>query len=299
MATHASDSLDEFFDFARLEHDHGLRPSSGPCHHQSEPVNLPDDVMVMDWATEEMTPICPADAFSTNDVHMQVPYEEIPTGQSAQSWPLVDAPNQSLSTVTPTAMSTWDMCTATAEQHPMQSQEPHSFAPLSSDPAREHIELIDEDDEEGSKGALGLPQEPTSTELAPSDLLSNSPSALETPVNHSRHRPPAPLRQASTASWKPASAKRKGPQSRIPLEARQILEDEFAANPYPCSWEMDIIAHQANLDVKKVRNWFNNTRARKKGEGMFLLLTTIHASRSHIQTLNLLFKRCLTTLLTH
>ncbi|KAF2628197.1 hypothetical protein BU25DRAFT_308729, partial [Macroventuria anomochaeta] len=73
-----------------------------------------------------------------------------------------------------------------------------------------------------------------------------------------------PTRHTSSASWKPASAKRKGPQSRIPLESRQILEDEFATNPYPCSWEYDIIAHQANLGVKKVRNWFNNTRARKK-----------------------------------
>jgi hypothetical protein len=43
-----------------------------------------------------------------------------------------------------------------------------------------------------------------------------------------------------------------------------MLEEEFAANPYPCSWEIDIIAHQANLDVKRVRNWYNNTRARKK-----------------------------------
>ncbi|KAH8722495.1 hypothetical protein GQ44DRAFT_622712 [Phaeosphaeriaceae sp. PMI808] len=80
-------------------------------------------------------------------------------------------------------------------------------------------------------------------------------------------RPTTPLRQSSTASRKPASAKRKGPQSRIPLEAKQILEEEFSANPYPCSWEMDIIAHQANLEVKKVRIWFNNTRARKKGDG--------------------------------
>ena len=64
----------------------------------------------------------------------------------------------------------------------------------------------------------------------------------------------------------PASSKRIGTQSRIPIEARQILEDEFANNPYPCSWEMDIIAHQANLDIKKVRNWYNNTRARKKVE---------------------------------
>ncbi|KAF1924611.1 uncharacterized protein M421DRAFT_72038 [Didymella exigua CBS 183.55] len=77
-------------------------------------------------------------------------------------------------------------------------------------------------------------------------------------------RAPLPTRQPSSASWKPASAKRKGPRCRIPLESRQILDDEFATNPYPCSWEYDIIAHQANLDVKKVRNWFNNTRARKK-----------------------------------
>ncbi|KAF2854060.1 hypothetical protein T440DRAFT_388801 [Plenodomus tracheiphilus IPT5] len=70
----------------------------------------------------------------------------------------------------------------------------------------------------------------------------------------------------SSAPWTPESAKCKGPQRRIPLEARQILEEEFAANPYPCSWEMDIVAHQANLDIKKVRNWYNNTRARKRGD---------------------------------
>jgi hypothetical protein len=83
--------------------------------------------------------------------------------------------------------------------------------------------------------------------------------------------------QACNGTWKPASAKRKGPQSRIPLEARQILEDEFAANPYPCTWELDVIAHQANLDVKKVRNWFNNTRARKKCEGKSPVIRSIDA----------------------
>lgn len=72
--------------------------------------------------------------------------------------------------------------------------------------------------------------------------------------------------RSATITRKPASAKRKGPSTRIPVEARQMLEEEFAANPYPCSWEIDIIAHQANLDVKRVRNWFNNTRARKKPE---------------------------------
>lgn len=82
-----------------------------------------------------------------------------------------------------------------------------------------------------------------------------------------RTRSTTACRPASTSTLKPASAKRKGPQSRISLEAKQILEDEFASNPYPCGWEMDIIAHQANLEVKKVKNWFNNTRARKKSDG--------------------------------
>ncbi|KAF2635723.1 hypothetical protein P280DRAFT_436648 [Massarina eburnea CBS 473.64] len=76
---------------------------------------------------------------------------------------------------------------------------------------------------------------------------------------------PAPLRRSPAVTRRPASATRKGASNRIPLEARQMLEEEFAANPYPCSWEIDVIAHQANLDVKRVRNWFNNTRARKKG----------------------------------
>lgn len=83
------------------------------------------------------------------------------------------------------------------------------------------------------------------------------------------------LKQARTSTHKPASAKRKGPSNRLPVEARQMLEEEFAANPYPCSWEMDIIAHQANLDVKRVRNWYNNTRARKKPQPSGSLLATL------------------------
>lgn len=81
--------------------------------------------------------------------------------------------------------------------------------------------------------------------------------------------------RSNTVIRKPASAKRKGPSTRLPVEARQILEEEFAANPYPCSWEIDIIAHQANLDVKRVRNWFNNTRARKKPESPGSLLVSL------------------------
>lgn len=81
-----------------------------------------------------------------------------------------------------------------------------------------------------------------------------------------------PPQRSATVLHKPASAKRKGPSTRIPVEARQMLEEEFASNPYPCSWEIDIIAHQANLDVKRVRNWYNNTRARKKHTGRVLFL---------------------------
>ncbi|KAF1968246.1 hypothetical protein BU23DRAFT_583377 [Bimuria novae-zelandiae CBS 107.79] len=77
---------------------------------------------------------------------------------------------------------------------------------------------------------------------------------------------PARPQRSNTVARKPASAKRKGASTRLPAEARQMLEEEFATNPYPCSWEVDIIAHQANLDVKRVRNWFNNTRARKTPE---------------------------------
>jgi hypothetical protein len=83
------------------------------------------------------------------------------------------------------------------------------------------------------------------------------------PIGQELNRNVRPYR-SNTVTRKPASAKRKGPSTRLPVEARQILEEEYSNNPYPCSWEIDIIAHQANLDVKRVRNWFNNTRARKK-----------------------------------
>ncbi|KAF1993641.1 hypothetical protein P154DRAFT_449674 [Amniculicola lignicola CBS 123094] len=76
-----------------------------------------------------------------------------------------------------------------------------------------------------------------------------------------------PSRSHTISDRMPASARRKGPQARMPREARQILEDEFATNPYPCSWEFDIIAHQANIEVKKVKIWFNNARARKLNPG--------------------------------
>ncbi|KAH7350399.1 hypothetical protein BKA66DRAFT_431122 [Pyrenochaeta sp. MPI-SDFR-AT-0127] len=273
MATTTFDSLDEFFDFAALEHDHGLHSNDGPRQQQPDAFDLPQDIMAMDWAPTESTTICPADSFLPYDMHMQNAYGEASISQDTHQWSLVETPGQSSSSTTgdesadSSVNPPWHVNGATVVNFPTHGHEPHSnFTPSSSFPARENLELMGRHEEEGITGMFGLPQGSVLSKSGQSGSISNSPPSQEAALVQSRARPSAPLRQASTASWKPASAKRKGPQSRIPLEARQILEDEFAANPYPCSWEMDIIAHQANLDVKKVRNWFNNTRARKKGE---------------------------------
>jgi hypothetical protein len=110
----------------------------------------------------------------------------------------------------------------------------------------------------------------TVTQKAPVPTIS-IPDRVEAEPQHSPRReqvkrPSRPVRQSSS-SHKPASATHKGRSNRIPLEARQTLEDEFSTNPYPCTWEIDIMAHQLKLDTKQVRNWFNNTRARKKPSG--------------------------------
>lgn len=152
------------------------------------------------------------------------------------------------------------------------SSQPHQelpFAPSSSLHAPSPFTLTHKTDSHMATPSFGQPGG-----MSPSPENATNPPRTQV-SNHTKVTPSVmvgtslPTRHASSATWKPASAKHKGPQSRIPLEARQILEDEFATNPYPCSEAIDIIAHQANLDVKKVRNWFNNTRARKKGEGMF------------------------------
>ncbi|ORX99490.1 hypothetical protein BCR34DRAFT_126482 [Clohesyomyces aquaticus] len=61
--------------------------------------------------------------------------------------------------------------------------------------------------------------------------------------------------------------KSKAKRPRIASEAREILESKFAINPYPSPFEMDNIVREANLDPKKVRNWFNNARARRNPPG--------------------------------
>lgn len=111
------------------------------------------------------------------------------------------------------------------------------------------------------------------------------PSAADNPRGHL-------VRQSSGSQRTPASAKRKGLNTRIPLEARQMLEEEFATNPYPCGWEIDIIAHQANIDAKRVRNWFNNARARKKAPGKFHTLDSDMDISKSLQRLRRLLWIC-------
>jgi hypothetical protein len=275
MASHtmALDNMDDFFDFDKLEHDTHTHASNSSYQEQSEPLTLPEDVMVMDWAVEKAT-MSPVPAFPPHDACSSTTFEDAGSPLHRSQWPLFDTPYPPLSTPSgyTDLHSVRRRIGDTATDSAMLDQERlANLTPSSSFIDGEQLGLASALGGEVLIGASSLPQEQSLPEPDYTLPWANSLEASNGAVGASRFRSPVSLRQASTATWKPASAKRKGPQSRIPLEAKQILEDEFAANPYPCSWEMDIIAHQANLDVKKVRNWYNNTRARKKGEGLWFL----------------------------
>ncbi|KAF3008556.1 hypothetical protein E8E13_006949 [Curvularia kusanoi] len=234
-----SDNLDDFFDFAQYSHLSEIQ------HDEAE---LAEGPAAMDW---EPTPS--GQLPQSLGSHIQWPEAETPfqpmdhtnTSLVAPAWPFSDAP--------------------TVIEHPPIDE--LTTAPSSS------LHAIGEADELANQisarvaasETVPLYTGPASNAIDKPGIQISGPTSVTPPIID---RAPLPTRHASSASWKPASAKRKGPQSRIPLESRQILEDEFATNPYPCNWEYDIIAHQANLEVKKVRNWFNNTRARKKGEDL-------------------------------
>jgi hypothetical protein len=294
MAFHAFENLDEFFDFDQLVTDHGAQAANPPLGQHYDTFDHPEDVMAIDWPASEVAPQFALDAqlsqenqlldrFEEYQVHDQVEWSpagipfHFPEGQSTRvdSYPEFEGHAAATENI------------AHVEQ---------LFLPIAPSSS---LRGNGDDLDAGSARGDGETDSPENFELA---LATASPFDLPTAVatTHpgtdinvpSRPRPDAPLRQSSTSSRKPASAKRKGPQSRISLEARQILEDEFAANPYPCSWELDIIAHQANLDVKKVRNWFNNTRARKKDDGesslmemdVASILTTTDGKSTHQAT---------------
>lgn len=256
--TSASDELDEFFDFAQLEQDHVLCSAYTDSHHEA--ASRDEGFICMDWQP----------VVSDYSLVSQEQFDQ----HRVQAWPLAGVPDLSLTNTNLTntnhnaIAAEWPINqTPVANEHELPPTPSSSslasvcFPPTGGPPHnRDSTRLLSQ-----ASAADSIPPIPlTNKAHDTSGAQAKTRTKVTYPVSP---QVPIPTRQASSASWKPASAKRKGPQSRIPLESRQILEDEFATNPYPCSWEYDIIAHQANLDVKKVRNWFNNTRARKKGEG--------------------------------
>jgi hypothetical protein len=260
MASRTLDDLNEFFDFEQLEHDHGAQASSDRQHVGSY---NPELDTVMDWTASDLVPLPAEHVLLPQNVHIPNIFDNVGIHDHSQ-WPLANVPVQSFPEENPSIDS--NSFPGFVEASISDPQYPPNAAPLSSSTAYDPLNPTGY--EVRTTGGFSATHE---TQLLaspkPSLEVVAAPSLVKDGSAPSRSRPTALLRQGSTASWKPASAKRKGAQGRIPLEAKQILEDEFIANPYPCSWEMDIIAHQANLDVKKVRNWFNNTRARKKGGG--------------------------------
>ena len=251
-----SDPLDDFFDFEQLEQDSRLYSDLSNHQHGEPEIS---DLAAMDWQPTATDQLLQEDRFegSYNQwIMTESPCQPLSHGSTdmvALPWPashvpaVADHPPSHELTATPSS----SLQTIGEVGHLTNGTVPHCVS-LANDAV--------------VKPSIQIPG-PTSTKP-----LVDSKASL-------------PTRHAASAGWKPASAKRKGPQSRIPLEAKQILEDEFATNPYPCNWEYDIIAHQANLEVKKVRTWFNNTRARKKGEGMFSFQSLSCIPYSHIQTL--------------
>jgi hypothetical protein len=265
MASRAVDDMNEFFDFDQLECDHhGAQAATRSEQQYVDLFHGLGDVMAMDWATNDLVLLPTADNFTPDDTQTLKTFDHV-SSHSHHQWSSVEMPCNPLreteACIDPLSIQ---------DINGMPSQSPLTNpAPLSS------LSVFDRRPVSDDHGMIDSFKVAREASLPPLQVPLLEVSALSAPEDASfsdRGRTSAPLRQASVVSWKPASAKRKGPQSRIPLEARQILEDEFAANPYPVAWEMDIIAHQANLDVKKVRNWFNNTRARQKGGGAFPFL---------------------------
>lgn len=56
---------------------------------------------------------------------------------------------------------------------------------------------------------------------------------------------------------------RKPARAVISKNAKKLLEQHFAANPYPALIGIEMLARRTNLTIKNVQMWFSNTRARK------------------------------------
>ncbi|ORX99488.1 hypothetical protein BCR34DRAFT_576568 [Clohesyomyces aquaticus] len=61
--------------------------------------------------------------------------------------------------------------------------------------------------------------------------------------------------------------KPRGPQPRLPNSAKAIFEAYFANNPYPTRKEYELMAKEANVEIKRIRTWFSNARARRLDDG--------------------------------
>ena len=252
MSGNALDKIDEFFDFAALEHDSELRAIGASHQGRSLSFQSADNVTTMDWATNPTAVTHSLDATQSWGDSYEAPHSSISqTGRQLPLFEVSEWPAPVNTNPTPASPLTGGSFSV---EGPNSALAPSfSIGASHSDPPCADNDSIPD--------ACQL-ESFSSWERQPVRQVSTSPEPAELPAGTITQ-----TQQIVSASRKPASAKRKGTQSRIPVEAKQILEEEFAANAYPCSWEMDIIAHQANLDVKKVRNWFNNTRARKKCEG--------------------------------
>ncbi|KAH6875688.1 hypothetical protein BKA58DRAFT_437654 [Alternaria rosae] len=256
MDPDALDRMNDFFDFAALEHN----TEADNTHASSEqiaPSFQPGNVTAIDWAMEP----APQDTLQLYDLPMYDVAHDLSTSDINQQRP-PSRPTAYLATsmIEMGVDSRADVNWQTIDVEHAKDHRMRDATDLALPPSLSSLALMQCDDEgsltDAPHSQLGLRLSVLDQSITPTDA---SLELEQLPV-----RSVASQQQPSIATWKPASAKRKGPQCRISLEARQVLEDEFAANPYPCAWELDIIAHQANLDVKKVRNWFNNTRARKK-----------------------------------
>lgn len=259
MDPDALDRMNDFFDFAALEQNDEVEhthASSG----QTVSYFQPDNVTAIDFALEPAA----QDTLQLYDVPMYDVAHDLSSADINQQWPTSHPTTYAATSMIETSVDSGaDVDWQTVDMEHAKDHRIRDATDLALPPSLSSLALM-QYDEEGSlidapHSQLGLRPSVLDHPMIPADA---SLGLEQLPV-----RSAASQQQPSVATWKPASAKRKGPQCRIPLEARQVLEDEFAANPYPCAWELDIIAHQANLDVKKVRNWFNNTRARKKCGG--------------------------------
>jgi hypothetical protein len=252
MANDAAGSLDEFFDFARLEADNE-RQSFGNGQIEGLPIQAATEAELdsaMDWQYSDL--IAPSASFA---LPLQDFAEQHDYMIQDQAWANSDISTNVDSGLHYAAVPSISIASVFSEQP--------GLWPIASPP-------------------------PIDSPVSPLPLVATDAEVPHIPVE-SYHVQPRPTpqglsRKRSTNQHLPASATRKGPPSRIPVEVRQLLEDEFASNPYPCSWEIDIIAHQTNLEAKRVRNWFNNTRARKKSSRMYFLIPNISEETLLIMT---------------